>query len=134
MNRPIVIARVLVNATGLLQLVLGMLFWAGIAKNLVPVHATIGILLVLSMWTLAFFCARAKAPIGLVVLVVVWGLVLPFVGLGQKNILPGGAHWVVQVVHLLLGLAALGLANVLAGRVLPKKAGANWDDADTASR
>jgi hypothetical protein len=134
MNRPIVIARVLVNATGLLQLVLGMLFWAGIAKNLVPVHATIGILLVLSMWTLAFFCARVKAPIGLVVLVVVWGLVLPFVGLGQKNILPGGAHWVVQVVHLLLGLAALGLANVLAGRVLPKKAGANWDDADTASR
>jgi hypothetical protein len=85
------------------------------------------------LWTLAFFCARAAAPTGLVVLVAVWGLVLPAVGFSQKNILPGGAHWVVQLVHLLLGLAALGLAQVLAGRVLPKKAGNDWDAKDSVS-
>lgn len=134
MNRPIVVARVLVNVTGLVQLVLGMLFWADIGKGLVPVHATIGLLLVLSLWTLAFFSARAGAGLGLAILVAVWGLVLPAVGFSQKGILPGSAHWVIQLVHLLLGLTALVLANLLAARVLPRKTENDWDATDSTVR
>jgi hypothetical protein len=134
MRRPIVITRVLVNTTGLVQLVLGMLFWAGIGTGLVPVHATIGILLVLSLWALAYFAAKAGAPTGLVVLVAVWGLLLPAVGFGQPNLLPGGAHWVIQLVHLVLGLAGLAFGNLLAARVLPKQPGHDWDAADQVAR
>ncbi|HEY3750887.1 MAG TPA: hypothetical protein VGL80_16975 [Pseudonocardiaceae bacterium] len=121
-NKSIVIARTVVIAAGIVQLVLGMLFWAGIGRNLIPVHETIGTILVLSLLTLAFLAAWAGAPIGLVVLVVVWALVLPVVGVGQTNVLVGSLHWIVQAVHLLLGLAAMGLASVLAARVLPRQA------------
>ncbi|HEX5115338.1 MAG TPA: hypothetical protein VFW65_09095 [Pseudonocardiaceae bacterium] len=114
MNRPIVISRTAVLVAGALQLILGALFWSGIALNLVPVHATIGTILVLALWTLAYFAARAGAPKGLVILTVVWGLVLPVFGTLQGGILHGPLHWIIQVVHLLLGLAALALSKILA--------------------
>ncbi|HSK36134.1 MAG TPA: hypothetical protein VLA80_05315, partial [Actinomycetota bacterium] len=47
---------------------------------------------------------------------VVLGLVVPIVGLTQRELLPGSAHWLIQVLHLLLGLGLLGLAENLATR------------------
>lgn len=114
MNRPIVIARTAVLVAGVLQLILGALFWSGIGLNLIPVHAAIGTILVLALWTLAYFAARAGAPKGLVIFTVVWGLILPVFGSLQTGILPGSLHWIIQVVHLLLGLAALALSKILA--------------------
>jgi hypothetical protein len=122
MNRSISVTRTIVMVAGIVQLVLGMLFWADIGKGLVPLHVTIGSILVLSLWVMAFLAARLGAPIGLVVLVVVWGLILPVVGIGQAGVLHGSLHWIVEVVHLLLGLAAMVLAALLAGKVLPHKA------------
>jgi hypothetical protein len=127
MNRPIVISRTVVIVAGVVQLILGLLFWAGIGKGLVPVHAAIGIILVLSLLMLTFLCARAGAPIGLVILTVIWSLVVPVVGLVQKQVLVGSAHWIVQVVHLLLGVGTMGLASILAARVLPREARTGWD-------
>lgn len=115
MTKPITIARVIVIVAGVVQLILGSLFWAGIGTNLIPVHEAIGTILVLALWTLAYFSARAGAPIGLVVLAVVWGLVVPIVGVTQQSMLPGASHWIIQVVHLVLGLGAMGLASALAG-------------------
>ncbi|HKN96428.1 MAG TPA: hypothetical protein VJX10_04875 [Pseudonocardiaceae bacterium] len=113
MNRPILIARTTVLVAGVVQLVLGALFWSGVAENLIPVHATIGTILVLALWTEAFFAARAGVPKGLVALAVVWGLIVPVFGIVQDGILPGSTHWIIQVVHLLLGLTAMGLADIL---------------------
>lgn len=128
MTRSITTTRTVVLIAGVVQLILGLLFWADIGKSLVPLHITIGSILVLALWTLAVLCARAGAPIGLVILTVVWGLVLPFVGLGQKEVLVGSSHWIIQVVHVLLGLGALGLASILAARVLPRRTAPAWDD------
>jgi hypothetical protein len=132
MNKSIVITRNIVMVAGVVQLILGMLFWADVGKSLIPLHATIGSILVLSLWVMAFLSARAGAPIGLVVLVVVWGLILPVVGLGQTSVLHGSLHWIVQVVHLLLGLTALGLAALLSSKMLPRKAEHSWDVHDPA--
>jgi hypothetical protein len=132
MNKPITIARTIVIVAGLVQIVLGMLFWSGIGKGLVPVHATIGFVLVLSLLTLTFLAARAGAPIGLVVLVGIWAVVVPVFGITQTRILPGSNHWITQAIHLLLGVAAMGLASVLASRVLPRRAKAGWDTREPA--
>lgn len=117
MQRTLIIARNVVLAAGMVQIVLGLLFWLDIATALVPVHITVGILLVLSLWLETFAAARLGAPPGLAILVALWGLVLPVVGIGQTSVLPGSAHWIVRVVHFALGLGALGLASVLATRV-----------------
>ena len=108
--------QMVIRAVWLVQLVLGVLFWTGNALGLVDLHQLLGILLVLALWTLAALAHRAGVPAGLVAAAAVLGLVVPIVGLTQRELLPGSAHWLIQVVHLLLGLGLLGLAENLATR------------------
>src|SRR6266567_1729252 len=44
------------------------------------------------------------------------GFLLALVGLFQTRWLIGSNHWVIQVIHLLLGLSAIGLAETISGR------------------
>jgi hypothetical protein len=105
-----------IRALGVVQLVLGIVFWTGNALGLVDLHQLIGILLVLGLWTQAAMAHRAGVPGGLVAGAAVYGLLVPIVGLTQRDLFPGSAHWVIQVVHLLLGLGLLALAENLAQR------------------
>ena len=105
-----------IRALGVVQLVLGVLFWTGNALGLVDLHQLLGILLVLGLWTMAALAHRAGVPAGLVAAAAVWGLVVPIVGLTQRELLAGSAHWVIEVIHLLLGLGLLALAENLATR------------------
>jgi hypothetical protein len=52
-----------------------------------------------------------------VVLAAVWGLIVPILGLTQTNLLVGSTHWLIEVLHLLVGLGAIGMAEGLAARV-----------------
>jgi hypothetical protein len=105
-----------IRALGVVQLVLGVLFWTGNALGLVDLHQLLGILLVLTFWTQAALAHRAGVPGGLVAGAAVLGLLVPIVGLTQRELLPGAAHWVIQVVHLLLGIGLLAMAESLATR------------------
>jgi hypothetical protein len=117
MRRATTTAQMLVRATGVVQLVLGGLFWTGNALDLVPLHQTVGFLVVFGLWTLAALAARAGVRPPLVALAAVWGLILPILGLTQTNLLVGSAHWLIEVLHLLIGLGAIGMAEGLAARV-----------------
>jgi hypothetical protein len=117
MRRATTTAQMLVRAVAVVQLVLGGLFWTGNALDLVPLHQTIGFLLVFGLWTLAALAARAGVRPPLVALAAVWGLIVPILGLTQTNLLVGSAHWLIEVLHLLIGLGAIGLAEGLAARV-----------------
>jgi hypothetical protein len=105
-----------IRVVGVVQLALGLLFWTGNALGLVDLHQLLGILLVLGLWTQAVLAARAGVPARLVAVAAVWGLVVPIVGLTQRDLFPGSAHWVIQVVHLLLGIGLIALAENLAIR------------------
>jgi hypothetical protein len=105
-----------IPAVGVVQLGLGLLFWTGNALALVDLHQLLGVLLVLGLWTLAALAARAGVERGLVAGAAVFGLVVPIVGFTQRALLPGSAHWVIQVIHLLLGIGLIGLAENLATR------------------
>jgi hypothetical protein len=58
--------RMLVRLLGAVLIVLGLLFWSGNALTLIPVHMLAGILLILSLWTLALLGARGGEQPGLV--------------------------------------------------------------------
>jgi hypothetical protein len=111
------VVRVLMRACAVVLLLLGVLFWTGNATGLVPLHQFIGFVLVLALWTQAGLAFRTGANRGLVALAAVWGLVVPVLGLAQTSLLPGSAHWVIRVLHLLVGLVAVGLGEALATRV-----------------
>jgi len=117
MRRATTTAQMLVRVTFVVQLLLGVLFWTGNALDLVPLHQTIGFLLVFGLWTLAALAARAGVRPPLVALAAVWGLVVPVLGLNQTRLLVGSAHWLIEVLHLLVGLGAIGLAENLAARI-----------------
>ena len=116
MRSTITAIQMAVRVVGVVQLVLGLAFWTGNALGLVDLHQLLGILLVLAVWTLAALAHRAGVAGRVVAGAAVLGLVVPIVGLTQRELLPGSAHWLIQVVHLLLGLGLLGLAENLATR------------------
>jgi hypothetical protein len=111
------IARMLLGISGPTALVLGVLFWTGNALTLIPVHMLAGIVLVLSLWILAVLAAVSGVRRGLVALAIVWGLVVPILGMTQTWLLPGDTHWVIQILHLLIGIVAMALGQGLATRI-----------------
>ena len=116
------IVRIGINALRacvLLALILGILLWTNVVSGgVVMIHMLLGILAMFSLWVLAFGIATAPKGknIGLAIGAFVIGLLLPIVGLGQLNWLLGSTHWVIQVIHLLLGLGAIGIGEAIAGR------------------
>lgn len=128
--RNISIAKNIVHVGGVVQLILGTLFWADTAKALIPVHIVVGSIVTVSLLTLAILALRANVPTPLGVVGIVWALVLPVFGGFQTILLHGSLHWIIQVIHLLLGVGAMVLAGIIAGRVLPSKAKAGWDEPD----
>jgi uncharacterized membrane protein len=113
----VTIAQMTVRLCFVVLIVLGVLFWTGRADSLIPLHQLLGFILVLGLWTLAVLAARSQVPVALVVIAILWGFLLPIFGLTQTRIAPGSFHWVVQILHLLVGLAAVGQAENLARRI-----------------
>ena len=116
MRIAIMVTRGLLGAMGVVQVALGVLLWTGHALGSVPLHMAIGAGFVLALWVLAVLCARAGAPAGLVAIAVAWGAFLLAFGVTQTRLLPGPAHWVIRVVHLLTGIVAMGLGAALTAR------------------
>jgi len=56
-------------------------------------------------------------PVGLVVLAFAWGALTIVFGLTQEQILPDTGHWVVQILHLLVGIGAVGQAENIGRRL-----------------
>jgi hypothetical protein len=112
------ICSLVVRIGGSLALLLGLLFWFDIGTNLVQVHVTLGILVVLALWILATIYARTpNANLGLAIGASVVGLLQLVLGITQQSLLPGDFHWVIQVVHLLLGVTVIGMGESLTGEI-----------------
>jgi hypothetical protein len=111
---PVLVTQLVARLIVVIQLVLGILFWTGNASSLVIVHIAVGLVLVLDLWAAVALGLRAGAPPGLAALALVWSVGMPVFGIIQTGLLPGSAHVVIQVLHLLVGLAAVGLVEALA--------------------
>lgn len=117
------IARWVVRVDGLIMLVLGLLIWTGSFAALVPAHMLLGFVLVLALWTVAYAGYLARVSTGLVAVAAFWGLLLPALGLTQHGLLAGDLHWIVDVVHLAVGITAIGLGEGL-GAAIERHGGA----------
>src|SRR5260370_17771595 len=107
MKTATTVVHMTLRVSGLLLILLGLAIWTGRADGIIPIHEFLGFVLVLSLWTLAYFGARAGVPKALVGAAVAWGLIAPPLALTPPHLLANNWHWVIQVLHLLLGLSAL---------------------------
>jgi hypothetical protein len=113
---PVRITIMVLRVAVLLTLILGLLFWFDVAKNFVALHMLLGIIVVLSLWVLGGFIVATKGGVGIGIGAFVLGLIVFLFGLTQRAILVGNLHWIIQVIHLLLGLTAIGMGEMIAGR------------------
>jgi hypothetical protein len=116
MRSAVTAVQMAVRVLGVIQIVLGILFWTGNALGLVDLHMLNGIVIVLLLWVMAGLALAARVQPGLAVGAFLWGLLVVVFGIVQQDLLPGSAHVVIEVLHLLVGLAALALADILAAR------------------
>lgn len=113
----------IVRYGGLLVLVLGMLLWTGTMDGLKDIHMLFGILVVLALWLLSVaFMQATKGGMPLVASAVVLGLAQPILGMTQEQILPTTGHWVIQIIHLLLGVGVIGVGEMMTMRMKKARA------------
>jgi hypothetical protein len=110
-----------IRLLAVVQVTLGILFWTGNAFTLIPLHMLTGLILVLAIWVLAGLALRSGVGYGLPVLAIVWGVLVIALGMTQDSLLTGDLHWLIQVLHLLVGVAAVGQAEALARRALTRR-------------
>ena len=111
------LARAVVRIAFWIEVGLGATFWSGHADNLVPLHVIVGLVLILGLEALAIMARRAAVRSWLVLFSLCWGILMPALGLLQGHLLTADAHWLIQVAHLLAGVTAVALAEVLAARI-----------------
>src|ERR1700680_3281109 len=109
----VLVTQIVARAIAVLQVTLGIVVWTGHGDSLIPLHIAVGLLLVVDLWAAVALGLRSGAPLGLAVLALAWSVGMPVFGLVQTNLLSGGAHVTVQALHLVVGLAAVGLCEAL---------------------
>ena len=103
------------RGSAVLSWVLGILFWTGNANSFVTLHIALGVLMTLSLWGAGLLVGtREGGSPGLMISAFVLGLIVIFFGLNQQTFLVGSLHWIIQVVHMLLGISAVILAIPIA--------------------
>ena len=96
-----------------IQLILGIGFWTGHWTGAIPAHRTIGVIYVLLLWVLAVLALIKRADIGLALFAIVWGVVIAGLGMMQQTLLVGDLHWIIRVLHLVIALSAMPIAERL---------------------
>lgn len=116
-GRPLTVAQMAARLTFVVQLLLGIGLWTGRLNNLTAIHIVVGVLFVLSLWTVAGIAARAGVNRIQVGVALAWGALMAVFGLTQQGLLDGNLHWIVQILHLAVGMAGIAQAEALAAAV-----------------
>ena len=98
-------------------MILGLLLWSHRAANMVSLHMLLGLLVVATLWVIGIGQAFANSGSWLMAAcaLIVGALVL-VLGMIQSSLMVGELHWIIQVTHLVLGLAAIGIGHMAAAR------------------
>lgn len=118
------IASAVLTLAGSLALFSGLLFWTGTALNWMALHMLLGFLAVGALWVLGLAQAFAQRGSWIIVAcALIVGAAMIVIGMMQSSLLPGEFHWIIQVIHLALGLLTIGIGHMAAARYRKAAAG-----------
>src|SRR5216683_8111771 len=117
MQVVLTVAQWVVRIAGVLLLILGLLIWTEGMAGLIAPHMLLGLLLFVGLLVMAGLSPQAGVPVGLAAGVAVVAIVMLALGLTQASLLPGPNHWIIQILHLLVGMAAVGIGEAVGGRM-----------------
>jgi hypothetical protein len=111
------ITSVILSLSGVLALILGLLLWSHRAANLVSLHMLLGLLVVAALWVIGIGQAFASGGSWVIAAcALILGALVLVLGMIQSSLMVGDLHWIIQITHLLLGVAAIGIGHMAAAR------------------
>lgn len=111
------ISSVVLSLSGLFALILGLLVWSHSTSHLGPLHMLLGLLVVVTLWVIGIGQVFASSGSWLMAAcAVIIGALVLILGMIQTSLMVGELHWIIQVIHLLLGLSAIGIGHMAAAR------------------
>ena len=117
----ITVLRWILRLVFLVSLILGVVLWSGRGYEYLRLHMWLGFIITFALLALVIISLLARARPALASVTLLWAVALPALGIAQLRIMPGPNHWIIRVVHLLLGIGAIGLGEVLAKRSLQQQ-------------
>jgi len=105
---------------GAVELTLGLVIWF-VGVSSVTLHIGLGVvmtLILLIVSAIALFTAGIRL---LGVVGIVYTCILPALGMGQLSLHLGSLQWLVQSLHLLIGIGSIGVIHWIGGRYLSLK-------------
>lgn len=100
---------------GIGALLLGLIVWiTGI--NIVTIHMLFGLTLTLSFLIVSIIMVLTGGMRVLGLAGIIYALIVPVFGVTQDALLPGDWHWLIRVAHMLVGLGALPLIQIISTR------------------
>ena len=100
------------RVAGVGALILGLLFWI-FQVDLLTFHMLFGLTLTLAFLVLSIVLVFTKGIRLLGAIGVLYALIIPVFGLTQATLLIGSAHWLIETAHMLVGVGALALVQVM---------------------
>jgi hypothetical protein len=119
------VSAMVLRVAAVFALILGILFWINVipgsdnlSNPVTSVHMTLGIIVTICLVILGVLMINTKGGnVGLGVGAIILAILVIALGLTQTRLLVADSvHWIVQVVHLLFGLAAIGVGEMINGR------------------
>lgn len=106
-----------IRIAGLCALVLGASYWFGPGIAPLSLHMTLGGIVALVLAILAVWALFARVRIPAAIAALLWAVVTVLVGTMQDWWVGAGSHRVIEVIHPLLGIGAIGLAEMLGSAI-----------------
>ena len=122
--KALTITQMILRIAALLAVIMGITFWVKpelyyTTKALINIHMLLGIIVVLSLWAIGFIQGRLKGGnFGLALGTFIIGLIVAIVGMFQHSWKEAGVNVeLMNGIHLLLGIIAVGFGEMIGGRV-----------------
>jgi hypothetical protein len=96
-----------------------VIWFVGVSS--IKVHIGLGIAITLILVIISVIALLTTGTRHLGVIGLVYACILPAFGFVQLGLLTGSLHWLVQLLHLVIGVGALGVIHLIGGRYLSLK-------------
>ena len=104
---------------GIGAMTLGLLHWF-FRISFIEFHMLFGLLLTLTLLSAGIVALFTKGVRALGAIAIGFALIVPVFGITQMQILVGDFHWLIRVVHLLVGVAAVSLTGRICEQIKQK--------------
>lgn len=107
----------ILRIAGVCALILGLSIWT-FQLDVINVHMLFGLLVTISLLVISFLATFTRGLRVLGIIGIIYAFILPLLGMNQETLLIGNLHWLIQLLHMLVGIGALALGGIISWRYL----------------